>query len=102
MDSTASKYCLLVKVLHPTPHKIVHFGDVPQANLLAWYGNKSSAVAEMGYNTTTPQPLYGPFFGTTQVSATSSGLTSAHLHHPPHIFYRPDALPAAHPRASKH
>jgi len=24
-----------VKVLHPTQHKI---GDVPQANLLAWYG----------------------------------------------------------------
>ena len=29
---------LLVKVLHPTQHKIGHFGDVPQANLLAWYG----------------------------------------------------------------
>ena len=26
-----------VKVLHPTQHKIGHFGDVPQANLLAWY-----------------------------------------------------------------
>jgi len=33
--------------------------------------------------------------------ATPSGLTSAHLHHP-HIFYRPDALPAAQPTASKH
>jgi len=28
----------LIKVLHPTQHKIGHFGDVPQANLLAWYG----------------------------------------------------------------
>jgi len=27
-----------VKVLRPTWHKIGHFGDVPQANLLAWYG----------------------------------------------------------------
>jgi len=27
-----------VKVLHPTQHKICHFGDVPQANLLASYG----------------------------------------------------------------
>jgi len=26
-----------VKVLRPTPHKIGHFRDVPQANLLAWY-----------------------------------------------------------------
>jgi len=26
----------------------------------------------------------------------------AHLHHPPHIFYRPDALPAAQPTVSKH
>ena len=26
------------KVLRPTQHKIGHFGDVPQANLLAWYG----------------------------------------------------------------
>jgi len=23
--------------LRPTRHKIGHFGDVPQANLLAWY-----------------------------------------------------------------
>jgi len=27
----------LVKVLRPTRHKIGHFGDVPQAKLLAWY-----------------------------------------------------------------
>jgi len=25
-------------VLHLTPYTIGHFGDVPQANLLAWYG----------------------------------------------------------------
>jgi len=29
---------LLVKVLHPTRQKIGHFGDIPKANLLAWYG----------------------------------------------------------------
>jgi len=28
-----------VKVLHLTRHKIGHFGDVPQANLLPWYEN---------------------------------------------------------------
>jgi len=27
-----------VVVLHPTWQKMGHFGDVPQANLLAWYG----------------------------------------------------------------
>jgi len=64
----------------------------------------------MTYTTTPPQPFYGPFSGTTQVSrcqkrnlwnlwckrrsteadtptirlgTTPSGLTSAHLHHPP-------------------
>ena len=38
-------YWLLVKVLHPTRHKIGHFGDVPccfqdlhETNLLPWYG----------------------------------------------------------------
>jgi len=35
------------------------------------------------------------------LGATLSGLTSAHLHHPPH-FYRPDALPATQPTVSKH
>ena len=35
------------------------------------------------------------------LGATSSGLTSAHLHHSP-IFYRPDTLPAAQPTVSKH
>jgi len=25
-------------ILRPTRHKISHFGDVPEANLLAWYG----------------------------------------------------------------
>jgi len=39
---------------------------------------------------------------TIRMGATPSGLvTSAHLHHP-HIFYRPDAIPAAQPTASKH
>jgi len=38
---------------------------------------------------------------TIQLGATPSGLTSAHLHHPP-FFYRPDALPATQPTVSKH
>jgi len=35
---------LLVKVLCPTRHKIGHFKDISQANLLAWYG-KTKAIA---------------------------------------------------------
>jgi len=35
------------------------------------------------------------------LGTTPSGITSAHLHHPPY-FYRPDALPAAQPTALKH
>ena len=38
---------------------------------------------------------------TIQLVATPSGLTSAHLHHPP-FLYRPDALPAAQPTVSNH
>ena len=38
---------------------------------------------------------------TIRLGATPSGLTSAHLHHPPY-FYRSDALPAAQPTRSKH
>jgi len=38
---------------------------------------------------------------TIRLGATPSRLTSAHLHHPPHIFYRPNALPAAQPTVSK-
>ena len=38
---------------------------------------------------------------TIRLGATPSELTSADLHHPPY-FYRPDALPAAQPTASKH
>ena len=38
---------------------------------------------------------------TIRLGATASGLTSAHLHHPPY-FYRPDALPATQPTVSKH
>ena len=34
---------------------------------------------------------------TIRLGATPSGLTSAHLHHSPIFFYRPDALPAAQP-----
>ena len=39
---------------------------------------------------------------TIRLGATPSELTSAYLHHPPYFFYRPDALPAAQPTASKH
>ena len=39
--TTTLNNCLLVKVLRPTRHKIDHFGDVPQANRLAWYGKKT-------------------------------------------------------------
>jgi len=38
---------------------------------------------------------------TNRLGTTPSGLTIAHLHHPP-FFYRLDALPAAQPTASKH
>jgi len=38
---------------------------------------------------------------TIHLGATPSGLTSAHLHHPP-IFYMPDALSAAQPTVSNH
>ena len=86
--------------------------------------NKSVPLSQ---TTTQQQPFYGPFSGTTRVSrcqkktsglsgaredqqrqtstirlgATPSGPTSAHLHHPPIVFYRPDALPAAQPTMSK-
>jgi len=78
--------------------------------------------------TTTPQPFYGPFSGTTWVSwcrKRTSGFYGAreikrgrHTDHPagrhsvrtnqcppppsPDIFYGPDALPAAQPTVSKH
>jgi len=38
-DNTAELIDCVV-VLCPTRHKIDHFGDVLQANLLAWYGKK--------------------------------------------------------------
>jgi len=34
---------------------------------------------------------------TIRLGDSPSELTSAHLHHPPHIFYGPDALPATQP-----
>jgi len=37
-QSPSIQHWLLIKVLHPTRHKTGHFGDVPQANLLVWYG----------------------------------------------------------------
>jgi len=38
---------LLVKVLAPTRHKIRHFGDVPEASLLAWYGKTNLTQQEL-------------------------------------------------------
>jgi len=38
---------------------------------------------------------------TIRLGATPSELTSTHFHHP-HVFYRPDALPATQPTVSKH
>jgi len=39
---------------------------------------------------------------TVRVAATSTGLTAPPPHNPSKVFYRPDALPAAQPTASKH
>jgi len=39
---------------------------------------------------------------TVRVSATRTGLTAPSPPQPPKVFYRPDALPAAQPTASKH
>jgi len=39
---------------------------------------------------------------TIRLGATPTGLISAHLHHPPHIIHKLDALPATQPTASKH
>jgi len=39
---------------------------------------------------------------TIRQGATPSGLTGAHLHHPPIFFYGADALPATQPTVSKH
>jgi len=33
---------LLVKILRSTRHKIGHFGDISQANVLAWYGENKT------------------------------------------------------------
>jgi len=39
---------------------------------------------------------------TVRVGATPTGLMAPHPHNPSKVFYRPDALPAAQPTASKH
>jgi len=54
-----------VVVLRPTQHKTGHFGDVPQANLLAWYGTTKPSTTkahihqskQMYYNTKWTQKL---------------------------------------------
>jgi len=35
-----------VKVFTPIQHKIGHFGDIPEANLLAWYGKKQNLTQQ--------------------------------------------------------
>ena len=55
----------MVLVLRPTRHKTGHFGDVPQANLLAWYGKTKRNTTkarihqskEMYYNAEKTQKL---------------------------------------------
>jgi len=37
-ESNTNRFIDWVVVLRPARHKIGHFGDVPQANLMAWYG----------------------------------------------------------------
>jgi len=69
------------------------------------------------FNNTHTHPFNGSFSGTTQVSRYQKGTTSLDFteargsewqwHHLGHMqvcisFYRPDALPAAQPTASKH
>jgi len=62
-----------------------HPGAVPEANFYTlWCKGRLTEVDTLSI----------------RLCATPSGLTSAHLHHLPHIFYRPDALPAAQPTAS--
>jgi len=89
-----------------------------------WY------VHDINYNITHTHPFNGPFSGTTQVSRYQKGRTNLdfteardsewqwhqlghmqvctllqtdnHASTPPLCFYRPDALPAAQPTASKH
>jgi len=39
---------------------------------------------------------------TVRVGSTPTGLTAPHPHNPPKVIYRPDALPATQPTASKH
>jgi len=38
---------LVAKVLHHTRHKTGNFGDVPQANLLPWYGKTARNTARI-------------------------------------------------------
>jgi len=70
-----------IKVLRLTRHKIGHFGDVPQANLLAsWGETKPNTTNTHIHHHTTPQPFYSPFSGTTRLSQCqkrTSGLYGA-------------------------
>jgi len=58
-------------------------------------------------NNTHTHPFIGPFSGTTRVSQYQKGktnmdFTEARDTPPLKFFYRPDALPATQPTASKH
>ena len=105
------------------PRKFCYLGDMLEADR----GCDSVATARIRTTTTTTKILWSFFWDhpgepmpeenfwtlwckgrlteadtlTIRLGATPSGLTSAHLHHPP-IFYRPEALPAAKPTVSKH
>jgi len=58
-DDNHSKLIDWIQALHHTRHKIGHFGDVPQASVLAWYGKSKPNTTkahvhhskEMDFNT---------------------------------------------------
>jgi len=66
LASIAGMIDWVVVVLHPTRHKIGHFGDVPQANLLAWnrktkpYTTKAQGTALSNNVSITPVQCHVP------------------------------------------
>jgi len=101
----------------------------PVVGSLFWYGYSSNLLTHTHTHTHTHTTVLRPFFRdhpgepvseenfwtlwckgrlteadtlTIRLGATPSGLTSAHLHHPPYFFYELGVLPAAQPTVSKH
>ena len=76
---------LLVKVLRPTRHKTGHFGDVPQANVLAWYGKKKQNLTQQKKTLTNQKKCT-----TTQTKHTLEMWANAqHDGHPAEYRWRP-------------